>query len=74
MTKLLLSSELMSKLQKTITTSTNKTFLYEIVIYSAYATYFTGREKRQIRHFSENLKKFYGGHFFYSPHSKLDFH
>lgn len=58
---------------KVITTSANKTFLYEIAIYSTYATYFTEKEKLSIRHFLESLKKFYGDNFFYPSNSKPDF-
>lgn len=48
---------------KVITTSANKTSLYDVVIYSTYATYFTGRKKLYIRHFLESLKIFLLGPF-----------
>lgn len=46
---------------KVITTSANKTSLYDIVIYSTYATYFTGRKKLYIRQFLESLYFFFIG-------------
>lgn len=58
---------------KVITTSANKTFLYETAIYSTHATYFAGRKKLYTRHFLESLKKFYGDHFFYPSNCKPDF-
>lgn len=58
---------------KVITTSANKAFLYDIVAYVEYMTYFTERKKLCIRLFLESLKFFLLDHFFYPYNCKPDF-